>query len=313
MSTAGVAMSRTRARRGSRRYFANLLGFAAVASVIVYFVVTAALVYRTASNYTQPPRSAPAVTPEAYGQTYRDVRLETEDGVRLAAWHLPGTGDASLIMVHGLGGNRGDVLPLARAFARRGYGLLLLDLRAHGASGGHTSTLGLHEVRDVNAAVLYLQAQPGLDPNRIGIYGHSLGAATAIMAGAELASLKAIVADSAFASVEWLAHHQFNALSRLPAPLAPLVVRIGSWQTGVDPVQIAPVRQIGRISPRPVMIIHSELDGVLLADNGRQLAEAAREPKEVWIVPGVRHAGAYGADPERYVERVASFFGHALR
>jgi fermentation-respiration switch protein FrsA (DUF1100 family) len=99
----------------------------------------------------------------------------------------------------------------------------------------------------------------------------------------------------------------------MPAPLAPLVVRIGSWQAGVDPVQIAPVRRIGRISPRPVMIIHSELDGVLLADNGRQLAEAAREPKEVWIVPGVRHAGAYGADPERYVERVASFFGDALR
>jgi fermentation-respiration switch protein FrsA (DUF1100 family) len=39
----------------------------------------------------------------------------------------------------------------------------------------------------------------------------------------------------------------------------------------------------------------------------------AREPKEVWIVPGVRHAEAYGADAGRYVERVASFFGHALR
>ncbi len=301
------------ARPGSRRYFANLAIFTAMVGLIGSPVFTVALAHQTASNYAYPARRPPAVTPATFGLAHEDLQLDTEDGVRLAAWYVPPPRRTTLILVHGLGANRADLLPLARAFVGRGYGLLLLDLRAHGESGGRASTLGLHEVRDVSAAVRYLQQRPEVDPDRIGIYGQSLGAAVAIMAGAELTALRAVVADSGFASVEWLVRHQFGAFSRLPAGLAPLVVEIGRWQTGVDVAQVAPVRHIGRISPRPVMIVHGELDDVMLVENALLLADAAREPKEVWIAPGVHHAGAYGADPDRYLDRVAGFLDRALR
>ena len=297
------------ARRGSPRYFANLAAFTAAAGLVGLLM----LAYRTASNYTHPARHPPAVSPARFGLAYEDVHVNTEDGLRLAAWYLPASGRATLILVHGLGGNRGGLLPLAQDFAGRGYGLLLLDLRAHGESEGRTSTLGLHEVRDVAAAVRYLQQRPEVDGGSIGIYGSSLGAAVAIMAAAELPELRAVVADSGYSSVEWLARHQFGAFSRLPVGLAPLVVAIGGWQASVDAARITPAHHIGRISPRPVMIVHGEQDGLFLAENARLLAEAAREPKEVWIAPGVGHAGASGADPDRYLERVAGFFDRTLR
>ena len=61
------------------------------------------------------------------------------------------------------------------------------------------------------------------------------------------------------------------------------------------------------------MIVHGELDDVMLMENALLLADAAREPKEVWIAPGVHHAGAYGTDPDRYLDRVAGFLDRALR
>lgn len=308
------------ARRGTRRYTANLALLALAAGIAGLLVATLGLACRVAETYTRPIRQAPATTPAAVGLAYEALSLDTEDGLRLAAWYVPpvaptppGARKPALVLVHGLGSHRGGLLPLARDLARRGYGLLLFDLRAHGESEGQASTLGLLEVRDVRAAVRFLQARPDVDPTRLGIYGQSLGAAVAIMAAADLPALKAVAADSGFASVEWLVRHQFQAFSRLPAGLGPLVVALGGWQAGVDPAQVAPVERIGRISPRPVLLIHGALDETFSVENARLLKQAAGEPSDLWILPGVGHAGAYGADPTAYMDRLARFFGAALR
>lgn len=236
----------------------------------------------------------------------------TDDGLQLAAWYVPSHNEAALILVHGIGTNRGDLLPLTRDLAAKGYGLLLFDLRAHGDSDGRFSTLGLREVLDVRAALDYLQRRSEVNGQRIGIYGNSLGAAVAIMAAAEIPQLRSVVADSGFASVSWIVERQFNAVVRAPGWMAPLVVAVGSWQTGVNPDDLAPVRRIATISPRPILIIHGERDSTFLLDNARLLAQAAGEPRELWIVPGAPHSGAYAADPAAYVERVSAFFERSL-
>lgn len=300
------------ARPGSPRYFLNLALFSVCAGFAGLLVFTVTTAYRAAAHYTHPNRHPAVATPDRFGLGYQELRLQTDDGLRLAAWYVPSRNRAVLILVHGIGANRGDLLEIARDLAARGYGLLLLDLRAHGESEGQVSTLGVSELHDVRAAVRYLRERPEVDPERIGIYGDSLGAAVAIMAAAELAELKAVVADSGFASVDWLVRHQFNAFVRLPAWLAPLVVGIGSWQAGVDANEIAPVRRIALISPRPILLIHGERDDVFLVQNTLLLAEAARDPKDVWILPNVGHVGAYSSDPRAFIDRVAGFFDRWL-
>ena len=61
--------------------------------------------------------------------------------MRLAAWYVPSKSGAAIVMLHGLGGNRGDDLALAADLSSRGYALLIPDLRAHGESEGAASTL----------------------------------------------------------------------------------------------------------------------------------------------------------------------------
>ena len=269
--------------------------------------------YLGAATYTHPHRHPATSTPAEVGLAYEDVRFISEDGLRIAAWYVPSTNRSAVILLHGLGGNRGGGLRLARDLAAHGYGLIMLDLRAHGDSEGAVSTLGVLEVRDVRAAVDYLQTRPDVDAARITIYGGSLGASVAVLAAAEIPEIRAVVADSAFASVDWLVGNQFGNLLALPPWMASLVVRWGNIQTGVDATRVAPVERVGRISPRPLMIIHGEADDFFSVQNARLMAEAAREPKEVWIVPGVGHTAVYATDPPGYVARVTAFLEKAMR
>lgn len=89
----------------------------------------------------------------------------------------------------------------ALMFARNGYGVMMIDLRVHGESGGDLLTFGGDEYLDVSAAVDYLQARPDLDPERIGVMGLSLGASAFILAGARDSRLAVVVADAPGATV----------------------------------------------------------------------------------------------------------------
>jgi len=290
-------------------YVVRLLLVGAVAGGVFWFV---GLAHVGASTYIRPQRVVPSRTPQNFRLVYQDVNLVTSDGLRLGAWYMPGTGSSVLILVHGIGANRGDLLPLARDLHRRGYGVLLFDLRAHGTSEGSVSTLGVNEVRDVRAALEFVQSQPGVDPSGVGIYGLSLGAGVAVLAAAELPDLGAVVSDSGFASARWIVDHQLGSVLNVPTWLGPLVLFFGELQSGISADAAAPVRVADRIAPRPLLVIHGERDQTFLVENARLVHDAAHEPKELWLVPNTAHAGAYGADPAAYVARLDGFFAAAL-
>ena len=130
--------------------------------------------------------------------------------------------------------------------------------------------------------------------------------------GQEARQLKAVVADSSFASGETLVA-RFDNWFRLPAfPFSfvvPLAIR---FNLGLTPADLAPVNAVGQIAPTPVLIIHGEQDSGIPAADAMALYNAAGEPKELWILPGVGHAAAWGAEREEYERRVLGFFRQYL-
>ena len=290
----------------------------AVTRVVVLVVVLGAavglagLVHVGVGRYVHPVRTVPAQTPDMLGLAYQNVTLHTSDGLDLAAWYLPGSRSEALILLHGIGSNRADALPLASRIHTRGYSLLLPDLRAHGQSGGDTCTLGVKEVEDIRAALEFLQSQPGIDPGRVGIWGVSLGAATALQAAAQLPDLHAVAADSAFSSARWLVQHQLGSLVALPDWFGPALLAVGGWEAGVSPDAIAPVDAMPRIAPRPVLLIQGDQDALFAPENARLLLDAARGPADLWEIPHAGHGGVYALDPDAYVTRLDRFFTQAL-
>ncbi|MFZ5819011.1 MAG: alpha/beta hydrolase [Chloroflexota bacterium] len=288
-------------KKTTPHYWLNLLGAALAALLLFGLGGSVWFSHRQAYNYLHPPRQ-PAPSGEELAQrgiAWQAVELLTADGLRLAAWYTPPQNGALILVAHGYGDRRSETF--YALFAEHGYGALAWDFRAHGASQGDLSTLGYYEMLDVEAALDFALAQPGVE--RIGGWGGSMGAVTMIRAAAQRPEIEALVADSPFPSLEdeldW----------RVPYPLLnPLIRFFAERESGLRLDMVRPLDDIARISPRPVFLIQGLSDRMAPPDSAQRLYDAAGEPRQLWTEPGVPHLGMYAYYRERYVRRVIEFF-----
>ena len=262
------------------------------------------LPYLKAYGLVHPARIAPDRFPHA---AWQNIQFTTSDGLTLKGWYIPPRNGALVIFVHGLNGNRTELIDEADFITAAGYGALLFDLRNHGESEGNVTTLGLYEVRDVEAAAAFARQTAGYD-SPLALFGHSMGGATVLLAAVKIPEIRAVIAESAYSSVEDNISEGVRGLTGLPPfPFAPLIVFFGEREAGGDIRSVRPLNVVGQISPRALLLIHGELDGLILAENSRRLYAAAREPKELYLLPNAGHGGFLQAAPEEYPRRILSF------
>lgn len=252
----------------------------------------------------------------------RTVELLAEDGIRLRASYLPGPGTdrPAVVLLHGLFGHRRKprYAYLADRLSEWG-GVLAVDLRGHGRSGG-ISTLGDLEVLDAEAAIRWLRAQ---GHPWVALVGMSMGGTTALHAVHRRAHVDAVVAISAPA--EFRENPPGEAMQRLQriwsspwartgvrAALGVRLVTPGRWQAPPHPEEMA------RDAHVPVLVVHGEDDDFFPIEDGERLASAAGDRAQLWrleqfghaedgITPGfagaltraLDHAHATGGFPER--------------
>jgi len=267
---------------------------------------------------THPPRYPLHIPPSDYHVPYETVSFTTSDGILLRGWVVKPerlrAKTPAIIICHGVGANKSDFTELAVSLSKRGYIVLLFDFRAHGENEGSRTSLGYHEQKDIVAALGFLKARPEIDPDNIGIYGFSMGGSAAILAAAQTNAFCAVVVDSAFTSLRDQARDAITGFYHLPSfPFLPLAIMGYQlyFQTSVD--SVSPVSVIAKVAPTPVLIIEGEGDALIPADNGRKLFAAAREPKELWIIPNADHGGTMVAAGGAYEKRVGEFFDEHLK
>ena len=287
------------------RYWLKLLLFGLLSLSIGLSGVILQFSRRTALGYVHPLRSLPQAgeTPDHLGIPYQDVTLLTQDGLRLSAWYTPPENGAVILVAHGFGGYRS--MDMHALFARHGYGVLSWDFRAHGDSEGDLSTLGYYEALDVEAALDFALRQSNVE--QVGAWGSSMGAVAVIEAAARRAEIGAVIADSAFPTLEDALHQAVSL-----AVLRPIIRFFAERESGVRVDVLRPVDQVGRISPRPVFIIQGASDDFIPPDSIQRLYEAAGEPRSFWLGTGVGHAQMFNTYPDQYEQRVIAFFDSSL-
>jgi uncharacterized protein len=220
----------------------------------------------------------------------RDVWLRTRDGVQLHAWWMeapvqaPGSRVATLYL-HGNGGNLAYRPGHLRAMLTAGTSVLVVDYRGYGRSSGRPTERGLY--RDADAAYDHLIGL-GYQPEQIVLHGESLGSAVAV----DLAVRRpcaGVILECPFPSIAYMA-------GRLVPLLGPLFVR------GFDTR-----RKIAQVHA-PILIIHGDDDRRVPHAVGRELFEAAREPKWFWTVEAARHLTIVEVGGARYVARLQAFY-----
>ncbi len=289
------------------------IGLAAVACVAVLSAaavlgISALAAYRV----VRPPRSwcPDGWQPPAEGEP---VTFRNAAGLLLAGWFVPPLdGKAVAIVCHGFGTNcreGQDLLPCLRA---RGYGVLFFDFQAHGSSEGRYTTVGAREVGDFLAAVDYVQRRVGTEVPLVAI-GLSMGGAVAIMAAAQCPAIRAVVADSPFATLERAVARSFRLFLHLPPRVfARPTIWFAERFTGVRVHEVRPIEAVGLLAPRPLLLIQGTDDEIVDPEDCLLLHAAAGEPKHLWRVDGIGHVQARLTQPEEYARRVCAFLDAAL-
>ena len=278
-------------------WFIRILEIFVIAWVIV--VVGASVTYIQAMLHPACRSSGPI--PDGY----QTISLHTSDGLDLQGWWRPPDNGVAILLLGGHGGTRADMLAEAEILAGSGYGALLLDGRQ---CAGAMVTFGYREVADLQAMLDFARAQPAV--SRIGALGFSAGSATVLLGAARFTEIQAVIAEGNYVNL-------FDEMTSVQAPVLSLewqlqrVVALVYWATtGTWPGTVSPVEALPLISPRPVLLIHGELE--IQHTQGQRQFEAARQPKELWIVPGAGHGAYREVAPQEYARRILEFFDRAF-
>ena len=240
-----------------------------------------------------------------------EVTFETNDGITVSGWFLADeSSDSTVVVCHGSGANKGNFAEYLALFHGQGFSSLIFDFRGHGASDGHTSTFGLFEVADVRAAVDWLKRERGDRSRHVLGIGSSMGAITLLRAAADDERIEAVVLDSCFATVPILAEYHTSRVPVVGPLYSKVLLASMSLHAGASFWEVDGLKAIARISPRPVFLIHGTDDFVIPPEHMEQLFDAAGEPKQKWLGPGL-HSNIMSADYDTYQTKVVDFFRRA--
>jgi fermentation-respiration switch protein FrsA (DUF1100 family) len=228
------------------------------------------------------PRPTPAPGP------FSSFEVTTSDGVRIVGWRTPLDRDLPVILYFcGNAGNLADRTELLMGFARHDCEIVAFNYRGTGESGGRPSEQGVYS--DAEAVYDYITGSQGVDPDRLVLWGHSIGGAVAC----ELAARQpcaGLVLESTFRSAKVMARRMMPVL---PVGLL-LTYRFDNEGS------------IGKID-EPILFIHGTHDRVVPKQDSEYLYSLASSPKDIWLVEMAGHNDIYNIAGERFYTRILDF------
>lgn len=233
-----------------------------------------------------------------------NVTFETSDDLTLHGWFLPAEGAEpgearpAVLHVHGNAGNVAWHLEYTEFLRRGGFHVLLFDYRRFGRSDRQGRLKRAQVRRDADAALDYLLSRPDVDPQRVGIYGYSLGGVYGLDLAARRPEVRAVISLAAFS--EWAE----VASDHAPDFLARLLIRPGADA----------VRSVERLGERPLLLVHGTRDVIVPVRHVRAIeaaAVAAGVPTESHVIEGADHLSVFHDDPG-LEDRMIAFFQENL-
>lgn len=242
-----------------------------------------------------------------------EVTVTSHDGLKLHGYLVPQENAPYAILCHGYTAYARAMSTVGEVFAAHGYGVLLVDARAHGKSEGKAVGMGWLERRDIAKWVEYLSDR--FDEPPIALYGVSMGGATVMMASGEPLpdNVKAVVEDCGYTSVwEVFEHNVEKVLHLKPFPFLTVANWITDFRAGYNMKTASALRQVHK-SKTPTLFLHGGKDAVVPTSMAGRLYAAESGEKDIHIFEESEHAMSatdYGTD---YWEVVFAFLNRYVR
>ncbi|HEY1694829.1 MAG TPA: alpha/beta hydrolase [Polyangiaceae bacterium] len=261
--------------------------------------------WREYAGFESLPAHVDSTAERGHLPALEDVSWPSGDGI-IRGWFVPGTRLAAVVLVHGSGGNRTEVVRELEILSRDGFSVLAFDWPGHGESTG-TVAWDAPERDALRRGIDWLQARRPSDV--IGGYGFSLGTIPLVQVAAGDERIRAMVLAGAPPSYIDLARWEYRRHGFLAVQPAVLGMRAHGMQLDDE----VPTRIIAEFAPRPLLMFSGERDVTVPPSVSRPLFDAAREPKAFVVVPGAVHGKYAEEGGAAYADRLRSFFENSLR
>jgi pimeloyl-ACP methyl ester carboxylesterase len=225
------------------------------------------------------------------GLQAEDVTITGPRGRRLRAWFVPiaaRSPQPAALVLHGWTGSASLMLPIAEPLLAAGLHVLLLDARCHGRSDDDAFSSMPDFATDAEHALAWLRADPRVDPDRIVLVGHSVGAGACLMVAARDPRIAAVVSISSMADP---AEYMGRAMRRrgVPGFVVWFVLKEIQRAVGQRFADFAPLVTISRLRV-PVLLIHGDKDPVVPLVDAEALRAAAPSGTDLLVIPGADHS-----------------------
>lgn len=256
------------------------------------------------------PRLPLTYQASSLGLAYEDVAFKSRgDNIILRGWYIPGENNDVILIVHGGFQNRiddnVDTPGMTRALVKKGYSVLLFDMRGRGESEGEGLSLSNID-EDIGGAADYLMSR-GFSTENICIMGFSTGAAAACIYSSRN-EVGALILDGCFIDTTTMVVRQADAihvpgfLVRFFIPGGIFFTRVMYGYHRVEPIDIIPEVKY------PILFIHEENDAFTTMEETLRLFKASKNPvSEVWEASSALHSQGFRVHPLEYVEKMDSF------
>ncbi len=255
------------------------------------------------------------------------VGMKLDGAVRVPDDVNPGEKRAAFLVLHGFGSNKdsSNVLAPARVLNDLGYVTVRFSMRGCGKSEGeHARVICLEQVEDLGNALDFVAQHPAVDPKRIAVVGSSFGGAVAVYAGGTNPKIAAVISNGGWGDgerkfrgqhkspEEWARFtkmladgkdHRARTGQSLMVPRFDIVPIPPDMRSGlaVGSIQTFPAETaqsmfdfraddvVGKIAPRPLLLIHSANDSVTPTEQSIELFKRAGQPTELHLFSGLDH------------------------
>jgi pimeloyl-ACP methyl ester carboxylesterase len=274
--------------------FFGVVATSAIAGFLVYRIV-------------KPQRSSSEINMDSFPGRPDAVRFSVPGGQR-DGWFFPGLlGAPTIVLCHGYGSSRGELLTLVSALQDHQYNVFVFDFVAHGANDGITS-FGFHEAEEVRAAIDELAKRSDVDPDHFGLWGYNLGAYAALREAENDKRVHALILDSVYDSPEVMVKIgvEKEGLAGIPFMARSAELSFG-WINhryhGEKPL----TWKLDTLAGVPKLFIEAA-DDPELAGATQKMFKLAPEPKEQATIPHGNFVEMEDADKRNYENRIVSYF-----